>query len=230
MNMQEMIAEGHNRKVAKEQEEHEASIRRMEEAQEKNALSWQPILQRVEKCLPPELAHALITPEHSASQRDGGISCAAPFTIHVPRTAIRIRCDPETHWRMGDTPVFRSMQPKAFWDDENNRYFVGWEEYGYWEGDFLIVLAEAAELAEQLPAVIEECQIRNDQWLAKEDEPTPAPTPAQEVPNRLADAIQILDAIDEDNDYQNHDMFIRLAQTNALIDIAQQLRRLNGLA
>ncbi len=226
MNIQELITEGHNRKVSAEQAEHEESIRRMEKAQEAHVLSWQPILQRVTECLPPELAHALITPEHSASQRDGGISCAAPFTIHVPRTAIRIRCNPETRWRMGDTPVFRPMQPKAFLDDEKNRYFVDWEEYGYWMDDFLIVLAEAAELAEQLPAVIEECQTRNDNRLAKEDEPTPA----QEVPNRLADAIQILDAIDEDNDYQNHDMFIRLAQTNALIDIAQQLRRLNGLA
>ncbi len=217
MNIDILVAIGNNRRVIAKKEE-EAQARLYEKkAREKHIQSWQPILQRVAKCIPPELEHILTTPEHPASRRNGVNNIDAPFTIIIPTTNIHVKCDPETRWRMEDVPVFRPMYPVPYWDDDNN-IGVSWQECGQWDVDFLIALAEAAEKAEELPAVLNECETQaaelREKMNAPKPEPATAPTPAQDETDWLNEAIRYA------GNYE-------YASVAALISIAQELRRLN---
>ncbi len=226
MSIQELIEQGINRKRAKMEDEREVSERQAWKEQDEHVKAWLPILQRVEKHIPAELAHALITPIHPARASRGGMACDAPFTLYVPGSAIRIKCDPETRWRMNETPVFCAMRPAPFWDDENNRYYVEWQEYGEWTEDFLIALAEGAEQAERLPNVLDECHAKNAEWQAQ---PKPEPTPAEpdgEWMDYLENAIASLGLVDSLSD-EAQPMWIQTAQAHALIAIAQELRVFN---
>lgn len=227
MNIQHLITEGQHRKaIAKSKEEAQAQLY-LETEKARLARDWQPILQRVAQCLPFELAHVLVTPEHSSQRGDIENRHDAEFVIRIPeKTGIYINCNPEIRWQK--EPTFQAMHPVVAWDDFGDMgYYIRHEKRGTMTADFLIALAEAAEFAEKLPAAQADADARNAEWLAKEDEPQAEPAKAAD---HLADAIRILSIIDEDNAYQDHELFTRLAQTSALIAIAQELSRLNRLA
>ena len=231
MSIQELIEQGSNRRTIAKKENDALARLYEKEAQEKHVQSWQPILQRVAKCLPSELEHILTTPEHPASRHNGVNNLDAQFTICIPKTDIHIRCDPETRWRMEDVPVFRPMRPVPFWDDDNN-IGVSWQECGQWGVDFLIALAEAAEKAEELPAVLNECESQaaelREKMNAPKPEPAPESTPAQddEPLDYLDKAIEVIDKIDFVAD-EFAVICVQTAQAHAMIAIAQELRIFN---
>ena len=226
MNIQELIEQGINRKRAKLEDEREASERQAWKEQDEHVKAWLPILQIIEKRIPAEIAHALTTPIHPAQFKNQGVLRYAQFVIRIPGTEIRVKCDPDGIWGREDIPRFSAMRPVAFWDEKSARYTVEWDERGEWTEDFLIALAEGAELAERLPDVEDECYAQNSAWRAADLPELPPTEPDDEPMNYIENAIASLGLVDSLSD-EAQPVWIQTAQAHALIAIAQELRVFN---
>ncbi len=229
MSIQELIAQGQERKAEAERQSAENARLREQAAITKHAAEWQPILQEVAKFLPPELAHVLTTPEHSARTGDSGNRRNASFKIRIPGTQIRIDCNPDTRWRQSDNPTFRAMAPEIYWDEMGEQgYYISWCRTGDEREDFLIALSEAAAAADTLPAVQAEADRKNAEWLAEESAEKNAPVASDnEHVDYLDKAIEVMDKIDFVAD-EFAVICVQTAQAHAMIAIAQELRRMNG--
>ncbi len=218
MNIQELIAQGQKRKAEAERQSAENARLQEQAAITKHAAEWQPILQEVAKFLPPELAHILVTPEHSSTVNEGGgYYRKAKFIIRIPDTKIHILCDPDPSLQYyANGPTFQAMTPEIYWDESGyDGFCISWCRTGGERGDFLIALSEAAAYADTLPTIQAKADRKNAEWLAKESEETTAPEPAPQPVDWLAEA-EIYYTQSENS-----------ANTAALIAIGQELRKLS---
>ena len=206
MDIQQLAQIGNERKAAILAE----SRRVQAEREQKRQNDWREIFDWVEKYIPADFYFSPAIPDYGPDRY--GSYKQQSFDIPVPDSDAWIHCNPD-----GRQPKFTAKAPKSTWDEEGKMgWFVAWKRTDYDHEDFLIALAEAVEAAEQLPAVRSECDRKNAEWMAKEEEPTPQP--AEEKTDWLAEA--------ENFYHQSQDSTIAAA----LIAIAHELRRMNDRA
>lgn len=212
MSIQELIAEGKQRKEENEQRIQEETRRKEEERRKVNEESWSMILEEVAQLMPEELRHVLTAPDYPALSSDSGRYRSQPFVIDLPENTGKIWCNTDTRWDGRNSITFQAMHPIVAWDEFGYQgYYVRHEKWGTEQTDFIVALAEAAEFAEKIPTVQADADAKNAEWLAKEEEPEPTP----DHTDWMAEA--------ENYYHQAQDSAIAAA----LIAIAQELRIFN---